>query len=391
MAYIFIVALFSIVVFILNIKTKFIWKIQAYKKWKDIQPDIRQIHSMYSQYCIEGKQVGWFNKNLFKETKSQLYQHRNNLLNYIDFCESKKLEPKIQPIPLINEIEKIEDAILNPSDLLNKELNKAEKKYDEEYKLTSSKGETLLKERQETVQLISNVERLINSIAFHPEAFVIDFEEIKIEKQNFLGVIEFAKEQSENLERGSKLIGAGLTAGGFVASTAPTAAMWVATTFGTASTGTAISALSGAAASNAAIAWLGGGALATGGGGMAAGQALLALAGPIGWGIAGTTLLASVLLTVKKRFKLQEKKKDEITKLQNLTNELRKVGGNIEQLINQTVSLKVELSQQFKECLCYDSTDYSTLDSVDKQRLAALVNNTKTLSKLLSKTVESNA
>lgn len=391
MAYIFIVALFSIVVFILNIKTKFIWKIQAYKKWKDIQPDIRQIHSMYSQYCIEGKQVGWFNKNLFKETKSQLYQHRNNLLNYIDFCKSKKLEPKIQPIPLINEIEKIEDAILNPSDLLNKELNKAEKKYDEEYKLTSSKGETLLKERQETVQLISNVERLINSIAFHPKAFVIDFEEIKIEKQNFLGVIEFAKEQSENLERGSKLIGAGLTAGGFVASTAPTAAMWVATTFGTASTGTAISALSGAVASNAAIAWLGGGALATGGGGMAAGQALLALAGPIGWGIAGTTLLASVLLTVKKRFKLQEKKKDEITKLQNLTNELRKVGVNIEQLINQTVSLKVELSQQFKECLCYDSTDYSTLDSVDKQRLAALVNNTKTLSKLLSKTVESNA
>ena len=373
MAYIFIMALFSIIVFILNIKTKFIWKIQAYKKWKDIQPDIRQIHSMYSQYCIEGKQVGWFNKNFLKETKSQLYQHRNNFLNYIDFCESKKLEPKIQPKPLINEIEKIEDAILNPSDLLNKELNKAEKK-----------------ERQETVQLISNVERLINSIAFHPKAFVIDFEEIKLEKQNFQGVIEFAKEQSENLERGSKLIGAGLTAGGFVASTAPTAAMWVATTFGTASTGTAISALSGAAASNAAIAWLGGGALATGGGGMAAGQALLALAGPVGWGIAGTTLLASVLLTVKKRFKLQEKKKGEIIKLQNLTNELRKVGVNIEQLIDQTVSLKVELSQQFQECLHYDSTNYSTLNSEDKQILAALVNNTKTLSKMLSKTVESN-
>lgn len=390
MAYIFIMALFSIIVFILNIKTKFIWKIQAYKKWKDIQPDIRQIHSMYSQYCIEGKQVGWFNKNLFKETKSQLYQHRNNLISYIDFCESKNLEPKIQPNPLMNEIEKVEDAILNPSDLLNKELNKAEKKYDEEYKLISSKGETLLKEREETVQLISDVECLINSIAFHPKEFVIDFEEIKIEKQNFQGVIEFAKEQSENLERGSQLIGAGLTAGGFVASTAPTAAMWVATTFGTASTGTAISALSGAAASNAAIAWLGDGALATGGGGMAAGQALLALAGPVGWGIAGTTLLASVLLTVKKRFKLQEKKKDEIIKLQNLTNELRKVGVNIEQLIDQTVSLKVELSQQFQECLHYDSTNYSTLNSEDKQILAALVNNTKTLSKMLSKTVESN-
>ena len=35
------------------------------------------------------------------------------------------------------------------------------------------------------------------------------------------------------------------------------------------------------------MAWLGGGALAAGGGGVAAGNALLALAGPIGWGIAG--------------------------------------------------------------------------------------------------------
>ena len=38
MAYIFIVALFSIVVFILNIKTKFIWKIQAYKNGKIFNP-----------------------------------------------------------------------------------------------------------------------------------------------------------------------------------------------------------------------------------------------------------------------------------------------------------------------------------------------------------------
>ena len=53
-------------------------------------------------------------------------------------------------------------------------------------------------------------------------------------------------------------------------------AMWVATTWGTAGTGTAISSLSGAAASNAALAWLGGGTVASGGGGMAAGAAVLA-------------------------------------------------------------------------------------------------------------------
>jgi hypothetical protein len=47
------------------------------------------------------------------------------------------------------------------------------------------------------------------------------------------------------------------------------------TTFGTASTGTAIASLSGAAATNAALATLGGGALAAGGGGIAAGTAVL--------------------------------------------------------------------------------------------------------------------
>ncbi len=49
----------------------------------------------------------------------------------------------------------------------------------------------------------------------------------------------------------------------------------LATTFGTASTGTAIAALHGAVATNAALAWLGGGTLAAGGGGVAAGSVAL--------------------------------------------------------------------------------------------------------------------
>lgn len=92
---------------------------------------------------------------------------------------------------------------------------------------------------------------------------------------------------------------AGVGAGVAVAALGPTAAMGIATTFGVASTGTAISALSGAAATNAALAWLGGGALAVGGGGMAAGEAFLALAGPVGWAIAGVALLGSGLFIWK--------------------------------------------------------------------------------------------
>lgn len=71
------------------------------------------------------------------------------------------------------------------------------------------------------------------------------------------------------------VVGAGAVAGaaGAAAYGGTTAAVM---TFATASTGTAISSLSGAAASNAALAWLGGGSLAAGGGGMAAGAVVLA-------------------------------------------------------------------------------------------------------------------
>lgn len=54
-------------------------------------------------------------------------------------------------------------------------------------------------------------------------------------------------------------------------------ALWGVSTFASASTGTAISSLSGVAAQNATLAWLGGGSLAVGGGGVAAGGAVLGL------------------------------------------------------------------------------------------------------------------
>ena len=69
----------------------------------------------------------------------------------------------------------------------------------------------------------------------------------------------------------------GGVAGASVAVAAPQAALMGVSALATASTGTAISSLSGAAATNATLAWLGGGSLAAGGGGMAAGTAVLGL------------------------------------------------------------------------------------------------------------------
>src|SRR5699024_11598177 len=126
-------------------------------------------------------------------------------------------------------------------------------------------------------------------------------------------------------------------------SMAPSAALWVATTFGMASTGTSISTLSGAAATKAALAWLGGGTLAAGGGGTAAGSAFLALAGPVGWTFAGATLLVSISLFAKKKFTNREAKQEALTALKQNTARVVAQEVQIDNLLHWTTALREKL------------------------------------------------
>ena len=149
---------------------------------------------------------------------------------------------------------------------------------------------------------LTSIQEQFDKIRNVPSEQKLQYEELKQIRLNW-------KQQADKIDKDYKNVtvknagvgaaGAGL--GVAVVTMGPTVAMRVATTFGVASTGTAISTLSGAAASNAALAWLGGGALAAGGGGMAAGNAFLALAGPVGWAIAGVSLLASGLIFWKSK------------------------------------------------------------------------------------------
>ena len=147
---------------------------------------------------------------------------------------------------------------------------------------------------------LTDIQMAFDAIRNVPSEKKLQYEELKQIRLNW-------KQQAEKIEKDYETAAiknastgvAGTGLGIAVVTMGPTVAMGVATTFGVASTGTAISALSGAAATNAALAWLGGGALAVGGGGMAAGNAFLALAGPIGWAIAGVSLLASGILLLK--------------------------------------------------------------------------------------------
>lgn len=104
----------------------------------------------------------------------------------------------------------------------------------------------------------------------------------KIKEYNFLKEIDMKPDELAEMKQvdmkasdAAKVFAVG---GGFAAiglAGTPALVTGIVTSFAAASTGTAISSLSGAAASNAVLAWLGGGAVAAGGGGMAAGAAVM--------------------------------------------------------------------------------------------------------------------
>jgi hypothetical protein len=263
--------------------------------------------------------------------------------------------------------------------------------YNGVFTAMNDKGLSLLRQRERSTDLIEVVELLVNSIANAPKSFKTDFEEIDVHKADFLEAEEFARKDLEAARKSAAGAGAGFAAGVAVASMAPTAAMWAAATFGTASTGTAISTLSGAAASQAALAWLGGGALTAGGGGAAAGGALLALAGPIGWTVAGATLLTSIALFAKKKFENNEAKQEALTAVKQNTALIKGLDAQINDLLHRAISLRELLMKSYREALEFYSADFLSLSALQRSQLAALVNNTKACAALLSKRVGQDA
>ncbi|MVU76006.1 hypothetical protein GPX89_01960 [Nocardia sp. ET3-3] len=260
--------------------------------------------------------------------------------------------------------------------------------YNGAFTAMADRGLSLLRQRERSTDLIELVEQLVNSIANTPKSFDADFDEIEVHRKRFLHTEDFAQRELEAARLSAAGAGAGFAAGTAVAGLAPSAAMWVATTFGTASTGTAISTLSGAASSQAALAWLGGGALAAGGGGTAAGTALLALAGPIGWTIAGATLLASIALFAKKKFENREAKHEALTAIKRNTTLVKGVDAQIDDLLQRTTLLREGLVKSYGEALVHFRADFHTLAPAGRSTLAALVNNTKSCATMLSTRTE---
>ena len=154
----------------------------------------------------------------------------------------------------------------------------------------------------------------------------------------------------------------------------------------TASTGTAISSLSGVAATNATLAWLGGGSIAAGGGGMAAGATVLTgitAGATAGVGLLAAGLLASThyskKLTESKEYQAKiEIEVEDIQKLWILLDGISKRSNELKEVTHQlegTIVQQLELLEPL-------SIDYNTNDEYYTsifQKVAILI---KTMSEL---------
>ncbi len=114
----------------------------------------------------------------------------------------------------------------------------------------------------------------LNNVEFSDSIGLNELKNFKLDKQTFTELREMSAYASS--------IAGGVTTGALAGGLAAFGAYSGAMAFGAASTGTAIASLSGVAATNATLAFLGGGSLAAGGLGMAGGAAVLGgiVAGP---------------------------------------------------------------------------------------------------------------
>lgn len=129
----------------------------------------------------------------------------------------------------------------------------------------------------------------------------------------------------------------------------------------TASTGTAISTLSGVAATNATLAWLGGGSLVTGGLGMAGGMAVLGgiVAGPA-LAIGGLILASKAEKTLTEAKEYEAEIEDAIYEMELLETNLKGIQMNVNEM---THALK-EMVKRFDKIKVDDMSDIQSFQNM---------------------------
>ena len=262
-----------------------------------------------------------------------------------------------------------------------KECEKAGETYKKEYDNTIKNSSKLYSNKQEARKILEGVEEYVNLLANKPKEFEKTIKEVSIRRKAFEKEVRQLEIEAKEADKvGKGIVGGGLLAGAGVAAFGPTAAMGIATTFGTASTGTAIATVAGAAQTNAALAWLGGGALAAGGTGVAGGEAFLAMAGPVGWAIGGFALVGGGLLANSKNKKIAEKAEAQTKKIKAETTEINKIKERIIAEIKVVEQLNAGISNTLVYLMNSKKMDYWTFTDDERDALAELINASESLS-----------
>ena len=209
----------------------------------------------------------------------------------------------------------------------------AVQKFEKRNTETTELMDALGKQELEILNSFEQFSNLIEKIQGRPEFKAYDKEGINLP--------EYEAEELKKVSAGAGVLVGGIggatagTAGGFAAAGVTTSAIMA---LGSASTGTAISTLSGAAATNATLAALGGGSIAAGGGGMALGSMVL------GGATLGIGLLVGGVIFNVTGSKLSDKADEAYSQAKRTEKEVNKIVEYFDELGNAAGKFRTSLT-----------------------------------------------
>lgn len=213
-------------------------------------------------------------------------------------------------------------------------IGKFEKRNTETTELMDALG----KQELEILNSFEQFSNLIEKIQGRPE--------FKAYNKEGINLPEYEAEELKEISAGAGVLLGGIggaaagTAGGFAAAGVTTSAVMA---LGTASTGTAISTLSGVAATNATLAALGGGSLAAGGGGMALGSMVL------GGATLGIGLLVGGVIFNATGSKLSDKADEAYSQARRTEKEVKKIVEYFDELSSAAEGFRTSLTNIEKQ------------------------------------------
>lgn len=270
-----------------------------------------------------------------------------------------------------------------------KKCEEVSNEYKKVYEQTIERSTKLHNDKVEAVDILKAVDVYIHSLSNKPKEIEKMASEVLVRRKAFEKEVDELKLEAKKADKiGKNVASGGILAGAGVAAFGPTAAMGIATTFGTASTGTAIATLAGAAQTNAALAWLGGGALAAGGGGMGAGEAFLAMAGPVGWAIGGAALVGGGLLANSRNKKIAQKAESQAMEIKTEKIKVSKIKMKIEAEEKAIVRLNKGVNATLIDLKKNGKFNYNLFSDDEKFALMELMNSAESLSKRIGLKIE---